>query len=479
MKKSDLDVRTAHRVAALGNLSTIRNSLKDAGNRRTTARLILESVVSQYNADPDRAAERFETALLTAADEDRPYVVDLYVPVLLMQGQISNAHLLLESVVAVPRELTVLFAALKQLVSAMDGKTQTEVRPQFDNAISDISRARVLQRLATAAYYCGLHDAAIDNARRAARILIRLRSHRSAAAALSIAYNIQHVVLGDVEEAYRTARALTDCAVRAKDRSFEISGLIAQYEIAAEFGDAGVVSKLKTAINRKALPNQYLERFARAVADALPYAWDGNFAAFRANAVMMRELQSSRPVLALIAAFRSIAEAALGDMEAARRNSRSAIGLAAISSADEAPYESRYRRLARSIAAACCVLIGDSARGRRAIQSRGFSGTEADAIVASATGVHWHEAPRSVRGYARMIVSAHGIVSARTSHNLTAAELDVLQMLADGKSAPQVAAEINRSVHTVRAHTRHIIEKFDVNGRGAAISHARRARLIS
>jgi DNA-binding CsgD family transcriptional regulator len=46
-------------------------------------------------------------------------------------------------------------------------------------------------------------------------------------------------------------------------------------------------------------------------------------------------------------------------------------------------------------------------------------------------------------------------------------------------SAPQVAAQLGRSVHTVRAHTRAIIAKFNVSGRGAAISHARKIGLVA
>jgi len=62
---------------------------------------------------------------------------------------------------------------------------------------------------------------------------------------------------------------------------------------------------------------------------------------------------------------------------------------------------------------------------------------------------------------------------------LTTAEVEVLTLLGHGLSAPRIAVETNRSVHTIRAHTRSAIAKLGVSGRGAAIARARSDGILS
>ncbi|MBD5656691.1 MAG: response regulator transcription factor [Candidatus Eremiobacteraeota bacterium] len=49
----------------------------------------------------------------------------------------------------------------------------------------------------------------------------------------------------------------------------------------------------------------------------------------------------------------------------------------------------------------------------------------------------------------------------------------------DGLSAPQIAHQTGRSVHTIRVHVKAIISKFGVSGRNAALSFARKNGLLS
>jgi DNA-binding CsgD family transcriptional regulator len=457
----------------------MKKALAGRRGRGSVGRLLLEAVLAQYAAEMDRSKAFFTKALRAAAPTDRAYIVDLYVPLLLMRREFDESALLLASATIVPDDLQPLINSLDTLLAAMrDDKTKMPAEDEL-SALSDLQRARVLQRLATASYYVREHETAIELAGRAARLFYRVGSYRSAVAALSVAYNVQHVVLGDVEAALNTARRMTQAAERARDRSIRIGSLVAQYEIMAEFGDAGAVARLKKTINRAALPTMYQERFPRAVADALPYAWSGDFSALRANAAMMRTISGARYVISVASALESLADAALADVLSARQHSRSAIALAALPAHDEAPYEVRYRRIARALAAATCILIGDSVRGQRAMKAKAFS-QDADtmAIVAIAEGGDWKNAPRRVRGYARVVATVRETISERSRCVLTSTELDVLRVLAEGHSAIEAARELERSVHTIRAHTRNIIEKFEVSGRGAAISHARKAGLI-
>jgi two-component system nitrate/nitrite response regulator NarL len=53
-------------------------------------------------------------------------------------------------------------------------------------------------------------------------------------------------------------------------------------------------------------------------------------------------------------------------------------------------------------------------------------------------------------------------------------ELDVLRAFAQGRSIPQVAAELNLGVNTVRNHAQHLYEKLGVSDRTAAVVEAMR-----
>jgi DNA-binding CsgD family transcriptional regulator/tetratricopeptide (TPR) repeat protein len=473
------DVAQVHATASLGRVDVMKKALVGRRNRASAGRLLLEAVLAQYAAEMDRSTAFFAKALRVTSEDDRAYIVDLYVPMLLMRRDFDKAAEVLQSASIVPQELRPLIAALGTLLRAMQDDSSNLAPEDELTSFSDLQRARVLQRLATASYYVREHGRAIEQSQRAARLFDRVGSHRSAVAALSVAYNVQHVVLGDVEAALSTARKMTLTAEKARDRSIRIGSLVAEYEIMAEFGDSAAVARLKKTIHRAALPTMYQERFPRAVADALPHAWNGDFAAFKANAVVMRTLPGGRSVASVASAFESLADAALGDVNSARKHSRSAIALAALPAHDEAPYEVRYRRIARALAAATCILIGDSIRGQRAMRAKVFSGdADAAAIVSLAEGGDWKTTPRRIRGYARIVAVVRDVVLARSYCVLTPTEIDVLRILAEGRSAVEVALELHRSVHTIRAHTRNIIEKLEVSGRGAAISQARKAGLI-
>jgi DNA-binding NarL/FixJ family response regulator len=90
----------------------------------------------------------------------------------------------------------------------------------------------------------------------------------------------------------------------------------------------------------------------------------------------------------------------------------------------------------------------------------------------------WKAASERVRGFARVVGVVSDIVKNRENHPLTATELLVLELLADGKSAGDIAKDLDRSIYTIRAHTRAIIGKFNVRGRLAAVAYARKAGII-
>ena len=61
---------------------------------------------------------------------------------------------------------------------------------------------------------------------------------------------------------------------------------------------------------------------------------------------------------------------------------------------------------------------------------------------------------------------------------LTAREHEILTMIANGKSLPEIAKELHLGVTTVKTHTQHLYEKLGVSDRAAAVAEAMRRRLI-
>lgn len=64
------------------------------------------------------------------------------------------------------------------------------------------------------------------------------------------------------------------------------------------------------------------------------------------------------------------------------------------------------------------------------------------------------------------------------SAGLSSRELDVLNLLARGKTTTQIATELYISENTVKTHVRHIMEKLEASNRAEAVSKAMQLGLI-
>jgi DNA-binding NarL/FixJ family response regulator len=62
---------------------------------------------------------------------------------------------------------------------------------------------------------------------------------------------------------------------------------------------------------------------------------------------------------------------------------------------------------------------------------------------------------------------------------LTGRELDVLQLIVNGATNRQIAAELHISIHTVKNHMHHILDKLGVDNRHEAAKVALERRLVS
>jgi DNA-binding CsgD family transcriptional regulator len=141
----------------------------------------------------------------------------------------------------------------------------------------------------------------------------------------------------------------------------------------------------------------------------------------------------------------------------------------------------RYRRLARVLAVVASDLVGDSVRGRRASDAR-FLREDGDvtALLTLRTGSSPSSIPKSVRGYARFVESAREMLVRRSSVSpLTESEAMILRMLDSGRNAPQIAAVLGRSPHTIRTHIRNASAKLESRGRVDMLARARDLGIIS
>jgi LuxR family maltose regulon positive regulatory protein len=78
----------------------------------------------------------------------------------------------------------------------------------------------------------------------------------------------------------------------------------------------------------------------------------------------------------------------------------------------------------------------------------------------------------------RLPVRSGGVVVAGLVEPLTERELEVLRLLADGRSNQAIAAELVISLDTVKRHVSHLFSKLEVANRTQAVSRARELGLL-
>jgi DNA-binding NarL/FixJ family response regulator len=72
-----------------------------------------------------------------------------------------------------------------------------------------------------------------------------------------------------------------------------------------------------------------------------------------------------------------------------------------------------------------------------------------------------------------------GVAAPRGSAELTPRELEVLQLLADGLTAPEIGRRLYISAKTVATHIQRILPKLGVHSRAQAVAHAFREGIVT
>ena len=427
-------------------------------DRGSAAGLLLTAASLQCEGDALRAEATLRRAMEIVSDTERLYVVDAFAALLVSRGVYTRAAGLLGATV-IPAPFEAGRLALLSAIDAATGNVTLSVerasgaRDALARLDDDMFRVWVHQRLALAAYYRGRATEALDGVALGLHSARLLAARRAACALHAVAYATHCGITGDFDAAWRHACAIAREAGLSGDDSFRALARAAMFELAAERGDDAEISAVRGAP----------ERFAGGVANVLRRGWRGEFATCRTTLLVLAETTGRTDgERALCRALLALVAVASGNDDAARRLSRQAIAASARPAKHAAAYEMRYRRIARALAAVAGGLAGDIVPRRRA-----------DAGAAALI-------PASVRGYARFVDAVRETLVHRPSKGpLTAAEVEILRLLDEGRNAPQIAAVLCRSPHTVRTHIRNAGAKLEARGRIDMLARARQLGIVA
>jgi len=100
----------------------------------------------------------------------------------------------------------------------------------------------------------------------------------------------------------------------------------------------------------------------------------------------------------------------------------------------------------------------------------------ADELTRAIRSVHRGDVAFSPNDLAKIITRAE---QRPPTFDLSSRELEVLQCLAEGQSTTAIGDTLYISVHTVRSHVRHILEKLGAHSKLEAVVVARRCELVA
>jgi len=484
--RQQLSLEAAHRLFLTGSKDDLRAALGSSPAPAGPARLLLEGLLARYDGDVDRCVTILRQAYDAADIEHRYLVADCLAPVYVMRSEFDELEELIDGTAHWERIPGARHAFLALVAaSRSDPKTSARMRDaakrDLEGCADDLLRARVHQRLALSAYNTWSIKEATELALAAGTASAGLGDFNAAAASYSVAYHIQFCS-GDLDLAYELAGRVVNAARRAGDESFELGAIGTRYEIAAELCDESRLLEHREEIRNRPFPEQYHGRFTLGTAELLPQGWSADFSAMRASALFLEDVAGqARGERSLATALLSLAEVALGNDAEARRQSRKALAITTAPKGEVIPpFEMRNVLLAQLLSGVSCILVGDATRGRRVLDGRAVAPYAiGEGFVAVLEGGPWESAARRSRGFVRLVAAVRDAVARRKRGPLTPAEVEVLKMLADGKSATEIAARTKRSVNTIRAHRSAVLTKLGATNTLQAINVAREAGLIA
>ncbi|MEA2689485.1 MAG: hypothetical protein QOD51_2092 [Candidatus Eremiobacteraeota bacterium] len=440
----------------------------------------LRAMKSVSDGDVPGATALLKRATAHCGGRERQYLLELLTPLLLNANRIDETEEALAATDDSTPELAPAFMATRAIVAARQGNDAASAglaREALDKGRAVDNPAivgRVLNRTAMAAFYREDFDEAQDRALETARWYERFEAHRNAAMAYSLLYLLANDWVGDPDVARYYARRITMSAHLGEDASMENYGLLAQLDIAAEAGDVRRFTSLRGRLLSRPLNEQYRERYSATISEVLSMGWAGRFDTARVALTSLRQTESlSLAERALCDALLAVAALSTWHVDLARRIARRTISETAERSGSEPLFDARRRRYARILAAAVCIVLGDTVRGRRAL-SRTVDPEQRFAAIVGNDGIDMDRVPPMMRGYALFLnESCRAANLARPAYTLTGAEIEVLKALPTGMTLATIASSLGKSRKTVERQVGNIYAKLHVANRAQAIQRAR------
>jgi len=464
----------------LGSLDALLASA-NGQDIRSPSWLVLQAAIDQCHGDVPTALRRFQRLAqrVVALPED---LADLYGILLVSTGHSDDARAAIGPAHRGERGPRLALRAVLEAFAMRTARSREFEASALDAEVdSDVDRLLIAQRLAFAAYQRGDHADATELGRQARALAQRLCSPRAEAAALTIEYAAAHAGFADGEQAFCLAQALVAAARRGGDRSRQVLGEVALYEMAVERAELSTADALAKSFAAEPLANQYREQFTHYFSDVcLALLHRHDYGAAVAQLSSIESMVAHVGARSLCKALRALCFAALDDVVPAKRDVRQALDLTARPPAGISPGELRERRLARAIAIATGFLLGDVARGHRRLDAAFMrANCEVAAVVRAAEG-SVPSPPATVAGYVQLVLDAAAHRRrALSPAPLTPSERDVLGLLAAGRTTHDISVLRSCSPYTTRTHVRNAIAKLGARGKLDAIARARGLGIFS
>lgn len=415
-----------------------------------------------------------------AEEPDRQYIVDLLVPFLLSLGEIDEAEALLRTDAEPVPELYPGQLAFRSWAAARKGRdlASGELAAQSISLARLIDNrntlGRIMQRLAFAAYFREHYDESQERAIESARAAEEVGAYRLAAGSYSLLYVIAKDIVGDADLSRMYAERVALTGERAGDVALQNLGLLAQLEIAASSGDHRRLGSIRARVLANPRSEQYRERFGFVMAEVLLNIWASRFQQARAMLFSISQAPArSLQELSLCDALLALLDAARWDVGPAKSRSHRVISQTAHHPNPEPLYDASIRRTARVVAAAACIIVGDVARGKRAL-TRFFDPDGSFARFAADYRLDEEAVEPMQRGYVRAInIAAETATRHAPRAGLTRTEMEILRVLPDGSTFKEIASSFGKSERTIAKHVEGIYEKLGVSNRTQAIKRAR------
>jgi DNA-binding NarL/FixJ family response regulator len=507
VRVADLLDRRGFATLDVGEATLVRDALETMPEELLAARprlLGMKAALASLEERLDVSEAWFRMAIDAASGDTRREIVIRYGVDLVRRGR-SDAVELLETEAAQMQGSSGWDAALWGLlgtayVTAYRIDDARNAARRALQRIGDVTDPSVRARIFHQAAFVALNDrdfaSAKDLAERAVAGAEESFLYDLAARALSVLYVMAIDVDDDAEAGRRALLRLEDAARKAGSATLRLYAILNSYELEVLAGNVAAIERLDAELRELHVFLTPLASETILPAQALRASWDGRFEHAYQLLAPGAEKQFDDDRRAHRWAEASVYAAAAGmrsESAAAMNASREALR--------KVDPKDRWALRTNAYLTIAVILLAHQGRARSMLADLRRSAREAGprfgAMVDAIRALHarwttgWHGDPRlsdalerldavELGGFARFLGALPLPTTDRARAGLlTEIEKHVLRLVAQGATSKEIAADLDRSSHTIDAHIRTICRKLGCSGRRQAVAFAIREGLIT